>query len=64
MTLNMSYIKHVFELPMEFFSTRKTGEITSRFSDASSIIDALASTVLSLFLDLLLLIFNIADQPS
>ena len=37
---------------MEFFVTRRTGEITSRFSDASRIIDALASTVISLFLDL------------
>lgn len=50
--LNLQYIRHIFELPMEFFVTRKTGEITSRFSDASRIIDALASTVISLFLDL------------
>lgn len=41
---------------MEFFTTRKTGEITSRFSDASRIIDALASTVISLFLDLSIVI--------
>lgn len=49
--LNLNYIKHIFELPMEFFSTRKTGEITSRFSDASKVINALASTVITLFLD-------------
>lgn len=54
--LNLQYIKHIFELPMEFFTTRKTGEITSRFSDASRIIDALASTVISLFLDLSIVI--------
>ena len=36
---------------MSFFATRRTGEITSRFTDANSIIDALASTILSLFLD-------------
>lgn len=36
--------------------TRRTGEITSRFSDASRIIDALASTVISLFLDLSIVI--------
>lgn len=47
----LSYIRHIFELPMEFFSTRKTGEIISRFNDASKIIDALASTVISMFLD-------------
>lgn len=47
----LSYIRHIFELPMSFFATRRTGEVTSRFSDANSIIDALASTILSLFLD-------------
>ena len=54
--LNLQYIRHIFELPMEFFVTRRTGEITSRFSDASRIIDALASTVISLFLDLSIVI--------
>lgn len=47
----LGYIRHIFELPMEFFATRKTGEIVSRFTDASKIIDALASTVVSMFLD-------------
>lgn len=54
--INLKYIRHIFELPMEFFTTRKTGEITSRFSDASRIIEALASTVISLFLDLSIVI--------
>lgn len=44
----LSYIRHIFELPMSFFATRRTGEIISRFTDANSIIDALASTILSL----------------
>ena len=47
----LSYIKHVFQLPMNFFATRRTGEIISRFNDANNIIDALASTILSIFLD-------------
>lgn len=47
----LGYIRHVFELPMSFFATRRTGEIVSRFTDASKIIDALASTIVSLFLD-------------
>lgn len=47
----LSYIKHLFELPMSFYATRRTGEITSRFGDANSIIDAVASTILTLFLD-------------
>lgn len=50
------YIRHLFELPMSFFATRRTGEIISRFTDANSIIDALASTILSLLLDVSILI--------
>lgn len=52
----LSFIRHIFELPMSFFATRRTGEIISRFTDANSIIDALASTILSLFLDVSILI--------
>jgi ATP-binding cassette subfamily C protein/competence factor transporting protein len=52
----LSYIRHLFELPMSFFSTRRTGEITSRFSDANTILNALASSVMSLFLDLTIII--------
>ena len=52
----LSYILHIFELPMSFFATRRTGEIISRFTDANSIIDALASTILSLLLDVSILI--------
>lgn len=52
----LSYIRHIFELPMSFFATRRTGEVISRFTDANSIIDALASMILSLFLDFSILI--------
>lgn len=47
----LSYFKHVLNLPMNFFSTRKSGEIISRFLDANKIIDALASASLSVLLD-------------
>lgn len=47
-----SYIRHLFELPVNFFATRRTGEIVTRFNDANTIIDAMANTILSLFLDL------------
>lgn len=47
----LSYIHHIYELPLSFFATRRTGEITSRFTDATKIIDALANTIISLLLD-------------
>lgn len=50
-SIMLKYFKHVLHLPMNFFSTRKTGEIISRFLDATKIIDALANATLSLFLD-------------
>lgn len=49
--ISLRYIHHVYRLPMRFFSTRKTGEITSRFNDINKIIDALSSTIISIFLD-------------
>lgn len=52
----LSYIRHVFHLPMSFFATRRTGEIVSRFTDANAIIDALASTILSIFLDVSIIV--------
>lgn len=49
--VTLGYIRHLYELPMSFFSTRRTGEVVSRFSDAAKIIDALASVVVTIFLD-------------
>ena len=39
-TVMLGYFKHVLTLPMNFFTTRKSGEIISRFLDANKIIDA------------------------
>lgn len=51
-TVMLGYFKHVLTLPMNFFTTRKSGEIISRFLDANKIIDALANATLSIFLDI------------
>lgn len=52
----LGYVRHLYELPMSFFATRRTGEIISRFSDANRIIDALAHTMMTLFLDVWLVL--------
>lgn len=49
--LLLGYYDHVLKLPMNFFGTRKVGEIISRFQDASSIRDALSNVTLTVLLD-------------
>lgn len=51
-SIMLSYFKHVLSLPLTFFSTRKSGDIISRFLDANKIVDAIASATLSTFLDI------------
>lgn len=50
--LMLGYFEHIYNLPMKFFSTRKTGDITTRFSDAFTIKDVFTSIALTLVLDI------------
>lgn len=50
--LMLGYFKHIYKLPMKFFSTRKTGDITTRFSDAFTIKDVFTNIALTLALDI------------
>ena len=52
--LILGYYQHVLSLPMNFFGTRKTGEIVSRFMDASKIRDAISGATLTIMIDTLL----------
>ncbi len=52
--LMLGYFGHVFKLPMKFFATRKTGEITTRYSDASTIKSVLTSIALSVVMDVVM----------
>ncbi|MEB8804264.1 peptidase domain-containing ABC transporter [Bacillus cereus] len=49
--LMLGYYRHVVGLPMNFFETRKVGEIISRFMDASKIRDALSTITVTLMID-------------
>lgn len=57
-TLLLGYYKHVLQLPMNFFGTRKTGEIISRFSDASSVREAISGATLTIMIDTGMVIFG------
>ena len=50
--LMMGYFGHIFHLPMSFFATRKTGDITTRYSDANTIKSIFTSIALSLIMDI------------
>ena len=54
--LLLGYYNHVIDLPMNFFGTRKVGEIISRFNDAGKIRDAISSATLTLMIDTLMAI--------
>lgn len=49
--LILGYYKHVLQLPMNFFGTRKVGEIISRFMDASKIRNAISGATLTIMID-------------
>ena len=55
--LTMNFYKHLIHLPIGFFGTRKSGEIMSRFSDTSSIREAISGTVLTLIIDSIMALF-------
>ena len=54
--LLLGYYDHVLKLPMNFFGTRKVGEIISRFQDASSIRDAISNATLTVMIDTIMAI--------
>ncbi len=55
-SLLLGYYRHVLELPMNFFGTRKVGEIISRFNDASKVRDAISGAALTIMIDTLMAI--------
>lgn len=54
--LLLGYYRHVLKLPMNFFDNRKTGEIISRFNDASKVRDAISGATLTIMIDTLMAI--------
>lgn len=50
--LLLGYFEKIYGLPMKFFSTRKTGDITTRFSDAFTIKNIFINIALTLIMDI------------
>lgn len=53
-SLLLGYYRHVMELPMNFFGTRRVGEIISRFTDAGKVRDAISGATLTIMIDTLM----------
>ncbi len=51
--LMLGYYSHIFNLPMRFFGTRKTGDIITRFQDAGTIVSVVSGIILTLILDII-----------
>ncbi|MBJ7961085.1 peptidase domain-containing ABC transporter [Bacillus cereus group sp. N28] len=56
--LMLGYYRHVIKLPLNFFETRKVGEIISRFSDAGRVHEVLSTTAITLVIDILMILFG------
>jgi ATP-binding cassette subfamily B protein len=54
--LLLGYYEHVLKLPMNFFGTRKVGEIISRFQDAGHVRDAISGATLTMMIDTLMVV--------
>jgi len=58
-TIMLAYYRHLLRLPQPFFDTMRVGEITSRVGDAVKIRNFLNSSLLSLLLNPLILVFSL-----
>src|SRR5699024_10118059 len=57
-SLMLGYYHHVLSLPMNFFGTRKVGEIVARFGDASKVREAISSATLTVMIDVLMVLIG------
>ena len=56
--LNFSYLSHIFNLPLSFFESRKSGEILSRLGDLDKIKQTLSNAALSGVMDAIMLLVS------
>lgn len=56
--LNFSYLSHIFNLPLSFFESRKSGEVLSRLGDLDKIKQTLSTAALSGLMDAVMLIVS------
>ncbi|MCL2400626.1 MAG: peptidase domain-containing ABC transporter [Defluviitaleaceae bacterium] len=55
-SLLLSYYRHVLALPMNFFGTRRVGEIIARFNDAVHVREAISGATLTIMIDTVMVV--------
>lgn len=58
LVMTKEFLTHILKLPLDFFTSRKTGEILSRLNDASVIRNLLSSTFVSVIIDVFMFILG------
>ncbi|MCM1508827.1 MAG: ATP-binding cassette domain-containing protein [Ruminococcus flavefaciens] len=53
----MSFFEHVVNVPIEFYSCRRTGDVLSRFNDASGICQSISNIILEVLINCTLMFF-------
>ncbi len=54
----IGYYSHIFNLPMKFFGSRKTGDIITRFQDTGTIISIASSIIMTVAVDIVFAILS------
>jgi ATP-binding cassette subfamily B protein len=57
--LMAGYARHLLRLPLQFFETRRVGEILSRIRDADKVRDAISGTTLTAVVDATVVLFTL-----
>lgn len=47
----IAFYEHILKVPYEFFSGRKSGDVITRFSDASSVCQSISNVILTILID-------------
>lgn len=57
-SLTLEFFGHILNLPLDFYTKRKSGEILSRLNDIATIKNALSSMTVGIILDCVMLVFG------
>ncbi|WP_339266092.1 peptidase domain-containing ABC transporter [Paenibacillus sp. FSL K6-1330] len=57
-SLSSKYLEHLFQLPLNFFNNRESGDILTRFNDSSNLRNFISTTFISTIIDLFMIIMT------